>query len=231
MGACLLYKTFPGTLTASQLRAEFTDLYHKDRVEYGTDPYSGSWATISSLNVFPDSTYESVEEAIDKLDEMTGKRTASAARAKSVRTSFVSPTTFGGKVYSTSGRPLWTPPDRHGGKECYADQLTPDEQVKLSSLRGDWTAADRALRAASSLVDGMVQDILHSISPFASGEVEFKTWETLRKEYESAFDAHVRYKEINASFEAYCLELRDRLYQTKVEDKGPVWVIVGLAAE
>lgn len=63
MGAHNVEARFSGQLTATQLREAFHALQERLTVEYGTNPYNGTFATCNGLIVDGDGPWASAQEA------------------------------------------------------------------------------------------------------------------------------------------------------------------------
>lgn len=77
MGATYLSKTFPNC-SVQELGRQFADLQAQAEREFGTDPYSGSWATIHSLDIDRNRAFHSITEAETYVTDAVDKRYAVA---------------------------------------------------------------------------------------------------------------------------------------------------------
>jgi hypothetical protein len=72
MGACFVEQTFPKSDDAA-LKDAYINMRENLRSEYGSSPYSGTFATNNGLRILP-SRYASQAEAYDALENITEKR-------------------------------------------------------------------------------------------------------------------------------------------------------------
>lgn len=63
MGAHNIAITADGSRTPKQVQEYFDRLVDNDREQFGSDPYSGSWATFRSVSVITDKTFEDRKSA------------------------------------------------------------------------------------------------------------------------------------------------------------------------
>lgn len=127
MGSCSKAKRFQ-FCSEQELRRQFADLQRQDELEFGTQSYSGSWATIHGLAIDRNRTFHSVKEgndyfldAVDKREALavvlvltkppaTAQRNADATRAKARKLELERLYPLTGQTVSASGylsSPTW----------------------------------------------------------------------------------------------------------------------------
>jgi hypothetical protein len=65
-GASSISTTFEVDYDAEDVKIAFNHLKVEDRERYGSDPYSGSWATIDAVKVDSTTVFESYKEALEE---------------------------------------------------------------------------------------------------------------------------------------------------------------------
>lgn len=73
MGACSVAVAFPGNLTEAEVEKRYTELVRQQTVEYGTDPYNGTFATLPSLTIYTGKRFENFITADDYCLEHSEK--------------------------------------------------------------------------------------------------------------------------------------------------------------
>lgn len=84
MGSSSLSVQLSTAKTPADVRKAFDELRDRDRVEYGNDPYSGSWNTVGDLKIL-DRVFDSRDEGMDYALQNTDKREAMAVRVKTFK--------------------------------------------------------------------------------------------------------------------------------------------------
>jgi len=231
MGACDQYFTLDGGLTEAQVRQEWDTKHGEDRIEYGSDPYSGSFATCDQFSVF-NKSFESHSEALDWCYENVEKRTAAAIKYRKKDQESTAKPTFEG---NDAGYNSW------GGHSSYnlegypqkfipADQLTDNQKESFTKLWNQYQEKVENKKKTESVFNKFV-DQLKVTSPQSPHGGEFTSYQELkssRKAYQRAYNSYEKMKE---KFEETNEKYKKKLYKTKEKDYGYVWLIYALCAE
>ena len=82
MGACFNDKILSGKLTRIEVQDVYNELQNALRVQYGTDPYNGTFSNCDCFINFTGKFFEKMDEAYDWLADNTGKREVAAVRTQ-----------------------------------------------------------------------------------------------------------------------------------------------------
>ena len=241
MGARTIQFIYPGNLTLAEVRAKFAEQQQADLHEFGSDPYSGSSATIIQVDYDPH-VYSTVHNAVDALTVKTAKRHATITKARKKTEGFSTTPTFNGRPVDKFKiqcdlwtRPLFvfdystTGPRGYDRKIVYADQLTPDEARGLEILRTLVNNQSITLEDKNLAYHNFEEILRHSSVDCALPS--FNQWNDLETAYEALRQATRDYHESHKEMEAYSLPLKERLYTKHTIDEGQVWIVLGIAAE
>ena len=74
MGSVYNDTTFPGDLSINDLKQAFRAFHASQRIHYGNNPYSGSFASnLNGLTIDVDATFTDRQQAIDYINARTDK--------------------------------------------------------------------------------------------------------------------------------------------------------------
>ena len=251
MGSAFSTKTFDGKLTAAELQQAYQKYVHECTMEYGSDPYNGSFSTLPTLqvklDVFPN------QQAADThiADNTTKWEYALAVRYKDVRTEYVKKPTFNGVADTGSQisvvlgseceleeprttyqcravvrmlQPL-RPDAAPTAPIAAADQLTPSQKTKLVKLYNDFAARRKTFQEIGAELHGILERI-----KIVHQEPEKDDFSKIKK-------LHARRKKAWATLKKAAVKLRDadlklsaRLYKTEIVDHGTHWLVGGWCA-
>ena len=231
MGATDKYFTLDGGLTEDQVRQEWETKYESERVEYGTDPYSGSLATCDYFSVF-NKSFENQSEALDWCYENVDKRTAAAIKYRKKEQESTAKPTFGGNEAGCNSWGRYSSYNLEGSPKKFipADQLTDNQKESFAKLWNQYQEKVENKNEIESVFNELV-DQLKVTSPQSPHRGEFTSYRELksaRKAYQRAYNS---YEKIKEKFEETNERYKKKLYKTKEKDYGYVWLIYALCAE
>lgn len=230
MGAHSASAVFEGTLSPRDLVAKFEEHQEQLTVEYGTDPYNGTLSTCRGLYVETSKVFQNEEEAYQYAEDKAEKWGPACAVRVHQKDTTTTGFTFEGKSSQWTNSPV----------EAYyaglgritetryraADQLTPMEKAAALKLYQTARESEHAYKSAAHAVQGHVTPFTQDpAAPLPTGWTT--TFRALRKTQVKATKAHAQAKAKWAAFEE---KLRAKYVKTTTEDKGVVWLVVGMAA-
>jgi hypothetical protein len=227
MGSAGLSRSLPGTLSVEQVRKTYAQWCAEDERKFGTDPYSGSWATIDTLSFDPSSTHANQDVAQQYCYDRTSKRQALAVKYQHITRSLVRPVTFNGKP--PSGWADWTPTTlatpvltRAQDRTFVAcDQLSAREQTAITTKALAMDTARTAARTASG-------ELERELTALKTPEGVFlpKRLKALRT---AAFRLQERARIATEQFMALHTQLAAKVY-TYTETAETRWLVCGWAS-
>ena len=230
MGACSKTKTFP-YCSVQELGRQFADLQAQDEREFGTEPYSGSWATIHGLAIDRNRVFHSTAEAnaylsdtVEKREALavvlvltkpsdTAHRRAEAMRAKAGRIERERLYPLTGQTVSSSGyvsSPTW--------ERAHADAI-------LARVRSGKSRTKGCAACGSSIA---VTYIRRLECPVCGAEFLSTDTERQRRDRLNARIAEIEATVRTLRADAKCIENEGRKPAT---DKDRFWYVWGVAAE
>lgn len=230
MGACFNSIEFPGELAAGELQKRFSQYCEEQEYEHGHSPYNGTLSTTCGLRV-EQTTFPSRKEAEDYICDNTNKRGSSiAVRYKVVERVTKKEPTFGGKTIKDIGfqthksvATIWT---REGSKATPADQLSPEDKEKITSLHALWKEAERAQNQLAQEMRSLLNRLQRVEEDFT--EEDFKKLKRVRRELRKATESQASLAE---RFRKLDERLGKGIWKVESRENGTRWIVGGWAAE
>lgn len=229
MGSHNTSHTFDGALTPTQLREAFLELQEQLVIEYGTDPYNGTFSTCDGLLIDESKVFDSEREADEYALQHAEKwGPAVAVRARQVETT-TTQFLFDGKPSYNFGGPVGSYfASAHGMATKFqaADQLTAAEKTTAVKLYEAHRATEQAYKAACHNLQAHVSPIMQDYAtPVPSG------WTTalkaLRKQCVKAEKAKTAASD---KWHDFSDRMKAKYITTTTKELGQVWWVAGWAA-
>lgn len=225
MGGHSVSARFDGRLTRPQLEREYDKMVEELRVEYGTDPYNGTFSTCSGLTIL-DEVFDTGREAEDWILERATKwEDALAVRVRNVekKTKGFTYGVFGNRdaadaVLEGYNREV-------GSFELHpADELTSAEArkgIKLFTAYFKNTERDEAIRGLNDL-----ERALNSIhTPLPKGFMR-----DVNAARRRLLKAETKHQANKVAWEAFNTAMREKYHTTTTEKGDAYWLVAGWAA-
>jgi hypothetical protein len=246
MGANFKEAEFDGNLTKSELISKYNELVAEERYEYGSGAYSGTFATLSGIQVV-DKVFNSRSEASDHISENTDKRGAAlAVKFKDTREVLTSSPTFGGKklgnypgVHTVSLDPnelfrtfgvkvskcIASDMDGSVWKFVLADQLSETQKASLKAVLDPCVEENKKFNALSKDLKDLLVKAGDLNADFTAEN--HKSLKSIRKEL---LKTKTKRDKLLAKLQTMDEKLGSKLYKKATEDHGCKWLVGGWCA-
>lgn len=228
MGSCFNSVSFPGNLVPAELRRRFDSYCKEKEYEHGHSPYNGTLSTTEGLQI-DNNTFDSKEEADNYVADHTQKRGPSlAVRYKVIEKVTTKAPTFRGKPRQ-DWMPTKTIASVYSNGSCElvpADQLSKEEQEKVTELYGILEAANRLNTSLGNQLRSLTNRLHRVEEDFK--EEDYKELKRVRKELKKAT---ADLENAKKKFDTLDERLGKKIWKTETLDKGTAWLVGGWAAE
>jgi hypothetical protein len=246
MGSQFHEADFDGNLTNKELISKYNALVEEERYEYGNGSYSGTFATLSGIQVL-EKTFSSRNEAVDYICDHTEKRGAAlAVKYKDTHEVTTSSPTFNGKkvgsgyelssicldendLFSTFGmkKAKCIAVELIGNNRKYlvADQLAELQKARLKEILDPCVEENRKFNSLSRDLKNLLLKAGDLTAEFTAEH--YKSLKTIRKEL---LKTKVKRDRLLAKLQSLDERFGSKLYKTTTEDRGTKWLVGGWCA-
>lgn len=248
MGTVFYCESFDGSISKDELKRTYARRRAEMVRQHGTDPYNGTWSTLSGAIEFiaqsaPYPEYQAAEEAAEAVANKWGA--AIAVRYRDTHQKTVKSPTFDGasrdqnyavhvvhgpsehyytRAVANVGRQN---PNTHQYERVYiaADQLSAATRTRLLDATQKYVTATRARRDFENTIRELTKQLLNptaTVAPTTFTQLK-RARTTLVRAHAAAQKAGRRLHELDEKYSA-------KLYRTMTQDDGEKWLIGGLCA-